>query len=269
MEPLGKILSGVEERRAAQARTIAEEQRITKELEDKKIAEIEDARQKIATGEETTSRPLHDGMIVLYGAELVKYPEIVSRYEQVEEALKGKAGELVVAMNRWLESTSLCSGFGYDERESKQIVSHNITMGILSGESLIFNYEEERAYMPTSKYAASYAGRSVKSESPLEGRMLIDDVHLGFDDRPSLGWNLAEKLDLSRVDHWRRGEGSPDTQMDILIGREAIKEWLMAAGEYSDMRNGELIRMRELCKILGVKPIEPATTWQQRNLARY
>ena len=228
--------------------------------------EIEQAQRDIAEGKDSTGSALHDGLVVLYGKDLLRPDsEITANYEKVAEELKGKVGEPVVMIHRWVEHEG-CSGFGDSRRP---IVKKIITLGIISAEELEFDYEKGVCVLPVSSQA-SRGAKQLQIPNDPEGGLIVANHLRGFLRTPDLGTELGRKLNednpsLAEVSM----PASPNMEANALvlaIGHDGIKKWLENDG--FDTSN-DFSDARRLCEELGIDPIEPVTEWQKHISSRY
>jgi hypothetical protein len=263
MKPVSEILGGLEEQKTEAAEAIARARAETKNLILEKAQALEVLKGQIIAGEETTGSPLHDGVVALYGGELARDP-IIENYEKVSDQIKGKTGQPVVVMNRWTENENACTGFG-GSPGGKRLVRMS-SVGVLSGEDILFDYGKNEAYLPTSSFMWRKAGFN-PPEQPITQNLPVDNSILGgFGHRPSLGLDLGRDLNTpeSGLELWY--EGMATTALDVLVGYDDIQEWLLQGGDYAVGRNGDLSDIRQMCAQLGIKQVEPATSEQKRYL---
>jgi hypothetical protein len=268
---LEEILGPIDERRAKEASEIEEIERQTEQLTDSSRDDLAALQKAILEGQESTGSSLEDGVIVLYGSGLADNPDIYSRYKRVAGQLTGSIGELAVVMHSWVEdSEHIC--FGGDGRLPRQHINRVMSLGVLSGEEIVFDSEEQETHTPASAYLPSerfaYRPYSFTREVELrEGGIPVDTRAWFREEVPSLGRQLDVELDLSTgnvttINH----EELPIKITEILIGRQAIQEWLQGRGDHSMTHNGDLANMRDCCEALGIQRIEPATDEQRRYL---
>ena len=257
MKPLEEIFKGVDLVRgeAEQAEADAR-QRLAVERESAK-AQIRDARERIAAGEETSGSKLHDGLVVVYGEYLVDYPTILENYERVAEGLKGKRGEPVVIVHSWTELEG-CTGFG---GEAEEVNYTEVTVGVLGGTELIFDYEERNCKLPTSKYA------QISSKPyPSEPHVAEGGLEIGGSPFMSHKFDIGPELDRKVDGFTSHFDEEQVPKLIFAAGHDAINEWLSNdsfIAEYS------LIKTRKLCEKLGIEPIEPVTDSQRSLIGRY
>jgi hypothetical protein len=261
MEDLSKIMGGVQ---TAEAEAEASVQQKKTEA----TSDLEAAQRNIAIATETTGSPLQDGVIVLYGARLVTEPQIVKNYEETAEKLKGKSGQPVVSIHRWRERTGRMGRF----IEPKYKIVDSVTVGILSGEELEFDYTEDACYLPTSRYA-----KLRKSHS---SEIQVKDGMLPISSRPSsfrfsnryfdLGYDLHQPIDQDRLSEMESlfVDGRKIDALTLAIGNEGIIEWLSQGEAPMNGINSEFGAARKLCDALEVPRIAPVTDEQKRYLGQ-
>lgn len=252
MKPLKEIVGGVQTVKAEA------KERVQSEISQAETA-LEDAQRNIALGTETTRSKLHDGLIVLYGKDLVRSPQIVENYERVADQLKGKRGQPVVLIHRWTELHG-CTGFGGKGETSLESA---ISVGILKGTNLVFDYDQRTCALPTSRHAET--GSSPRKTDVIKDRLVVSTwpkfLHRGFD----LGLDLDREIRQDELDpSWLDlGDDSHMSTLTVAIGNEGIANWLSTENYRT---NKEFLRVRSLCHALGIKEVDPATDWQKSEV---
>lgn len=260
MEDLTKIVGGVQ---AAEA----DAQATARRTKTTAAATLETAQRNIDIAFETTGDPLQDGIVVLYGADLVHYPQIVANYEETAEKLKGKSGEPVVLVSRWRERTGRIGRF----IEPQYKISSSVSVAILTGEELEFDYDEKTCHLPTSRYAS--LRREHRSEVQLkEDALPVASKPFGFrsafGDRFDLGYDLHEPVDQDRLSQLEvtMHHGETIETLTVAIGDDGIVEWLSEGTAPLNRMNPEFAAARDLCDALEIPKIAPVTDEQKRYL---
>jgi len=248
MKPLGIILGNYQaEKSLAEAKITS----IASETEAKLVG----SQAAIVAGTETTGSPLHDGLIVLYGGELVQNPKIVENYERVAAELIGKIGQPVAVIHRWVDKTG-CSGMG---GRMTDVVRSTIDLGILDGENLLFDYAEHICALPTPRYAHknfdySYTEPQLKWWGLVVARIkaTLRDFDLGAD---------LDKEVHSGKDHFTPmlDEDRRLTALTIAVGYDGIAKYL-AKSRKNQLTSGEHYELNDLCKLLQINTIVPTNT---------
>ncbi len=242
MKPIKELLGDYQDAEAEARRKYLEVQE-----------ELEEGQKAIATGEDSgTGNLLHDGLIVLYGKDLV-HPDqqIEKNYQKVIEALKGKTGQPVVLIHRWIEHEG-CSGFGGTRTPA---VKRVVTVGVISGEELIFDYNAGTCVLPTSSQASD-SNRQLELPGNPDNGLIVASSSGGLSHMSDLGYDLGRKLggDFSDPDHlFIHGMEA----MTLAIGQDEIGKWLTNA-EGAFRAINEFTEVVKLCKKLGVDPIDPS-----------
>lgn len=186
MEDLSSIVGGVQTAEA-------EAQAAAQQTKDAAVTKLEAMQRNISIATETTGSPLHDGIIVLYGPDLIRYPQIATNYEETAEKLMGKAGEPVVLVNRWRKRTGRIGR----RVEPQYMITDSVSVGVLDEEELKFDYDENACYLPTSQYAR--LSRRHESEIQIsEGALIVSSRLSTFrhmvDGQFDLGYDLHEPV---------------------------------------------------------------------------
>jgi hypothetical protein len=268
--------------------TYAKQQAVIKEIKIKSaIADCETELQRqakildglrdfVLDGFAVSDDSLHDGIVAMYGGSLAREPKIFERYERVGEAMKGKIGDIAVTFSRAPESMVECSGFGGRPFNNFLSLGTTITLGILTGEDMVFDFSgaNRTAALPTERYAVFSNKRySHRGITLLQGDMVVDEPLDKLSRGLSLGYDLDEPL-IPVVNAGHLGVEVPmminvDSPAklkagEILIGQEAVSEWL---GQVTNIfeREDELAKMKMCCRELGIEAIEGVTPLQRRT----
>lgn len=256
MDDLKDILGGVE-------RVTQQAQEQVRQTNEEAKRELLEAREALLRGEEGTGSTLHDNLILMYGDWLID-GEIVRQYETVDTALKGKIGEPVMLVKRWIEDTS----HGGPGHRPRQAISHALVVGLVCGEEIIFDDERTAAFLPTERYIiTSYRYHHGVMETK-EGNLLIDKKHSFMELDFQLGLNLGRQLDLEHANLQIQPEPEEQYALELAVGYDAIQEWLGATGDYSSSKNGLMNDIRKMCEKLGIEEVEPVTKAQKVYLGR-
>lgn len=227
-------------------------------------AEIAEMQRQIIAGEGGTGNPLHDGIIALYGEKTNS--KVVERYERIaSELAEVESDDLIVLIRRFIESSG-CSGFGGHLSYSLKTAT---TVGQLGKKHEIeFDYEAKTARLPVAKQIQDsdrgFSGEPLVSSEPIavDGFGYMETMY---------GFCLGQLLDSPLRPHFGEhvelpfGMSNPVFELEILVGRENIRQWL-AGTEDNLARDYDFVNLRRLSKALGVKTIEPATHWQEINV---
>lgn len=127
-------------------------------------AEVRQAQQAIACGQESTGSRLHDGLIVLYGRWLFDNPDILANYERAQAELEGKAGQPVAVLKCWGSLAPGCYGFG--QRPQYEQVEE-VSYGRLNDDVMAFDYRKLVCSLPMPAHAVS--GRKTRSPQLFSG----------------------------------------------------------------------------------------------------
>ncbi len=260
-----EILGGVQSAKAeARART--------EELEASAKEELQALQASIIAGNIAgldPSRPWLDGVVGLYGQELVDSPKVIDRYEIVAAQLESALlMDPVVVIKRYGER-SFWGGPG-DPRNDERSLAIAMSVGILKGKELEFDLSAKEVSIPTSLHLEQ-AGRSRHTDTVISRNIKVDCVQSFMTSETEcclglqLNRELASPLRGSPIE-LSPFEARPVLEMEIIAGRENIHNWLSADGEHDVGRNSYLNMMYRMSQKLGIKPIEPATEEQRRYL---
>jgi hypothetical protein len=253
MENLNDILGG---------QRVVEEKARQKEVDEteKNRQRLTELANEIKNGGSTGNR-LHDNLIMTYGNWLLD-EKIVDRYEIAEESLKGKVGEPVIVISRYLENIEhLWPGA---IRQPKQMIREAITVGVLEGEDIIFDTNKKESFLPTSRYI-DVSGTS-KNDEVEKGNVLIDTIPFGgLVYQRNLGHDLGEKIhEIDKANLWLEQVSEPKPALELLAGYDNIQQWLSKGHDLQELYFFREIR--KACNMLGIKPLEPTTVRQKDTM---
>lgn len=114
----------------------------------------EKIREAIRTGVGTTGNKIHDFIILKYLRLDLDYAEVL---EDLEKRLEGKTGQFVLLVESKLQESPM-KLYAYPHRSnmippmSRQILETHLSLGIISGDTLIIgNTPEDKCYLPTKR----------------------------------------------------------------------------------------------------------------------
>ncbi len=247
MKPLAEIFTKLE--------TTKSESEIRVKLETADTeAQLEQLRLDVRSELETTGSNLHDGLVVLYGRELLYNQKIAANYERISSELAGNIGQPVLVVHRWIDNSNISSARDAFSRSD----NFSVCLGIVRGQELLFDYAQHTCSLPTKRYGLiEHAYYDKDPLIQLSGLMVAnrEDQSRHID----LGRDLDRDIGPDRTIYQ-----SPElTALTIAIGREGIASYLAAAG--NDVRVSEELKdARSICKKLKIKPIKPVTELQKK-----
>jgi len=256
MEPLGELLGRVESTKTeARSRITQETEQLTEQLKQ--------AQSSIVNGSETTGSLLHDGLIVLYGENLVSMPQIVGNYERVAEEIESRKGQPFITINHYFEYHG-CTGFGGKQQE---VTVTSIDMGILRGAQLDFDYDKQTCAIPTARHAHIDDKNFRSVPSIVKGKLMVS---MGLRGWLSTHFDLGTDLDREiTIDETNRFIGPEKMRaLTVIIGKDGIADWLTKAD--NDRRTAEELReVRKLCFTLNINPIKPVSPIQKAVVSNW
>lgn len=186
-------------------------------------------QQAVRSGAEMTGSRLHDGLLALYGVELLTNPAIVTNYERIAAGLAGKTGQPVVVVKRWGRLVPGCYGFG---QRPHYETAEELSYGQLTAEELSFDYQRVTCALPMAAYASTdyktsqprlYTGGVVLSLAPgaVQPPLRRSPVDLGRD-LEDLQVNAAP----GHIASLRSSDTPPPPQLWLYAGQPAIDSWL-------------------------------------------
>lgn len=234
---------------------VAEAARVQADARAEAAAHLSEAQVEIIDGRETTGSPLHDGLVALYGSTLLENPETIEKYERVANELVGKKGEPVVLIQRFLMPGG-CGGMG---GKGYTTLETAISVGVIASEDLVFDYGHRSCALSVSKLAELDINKGLTHG---DHGSSLEVTNLGkLSQWMDLALELDEPLPVSDEDI----RGVPgDANLNILtlaIGYTGIETWLSSDDGY--VAAGELVQVRELCRVLGISPFVPVGVRQQ------
>jgi hypothetical protein len=206
---------------------------------------------------------LHDGLIVLYGNNLVSLPQIVGNYERVAEEIESQKGQPFITIHHYFEYHG-CTGFGGKQQE---VTVTSIDMGILRGTQLDFDYNNQTCAIPTARHA-HIDDKNFRSEpSIVKGKLMVSTGLRGW---LSTHFDLGTDLDREiKVDETNRFSHSEKIRaLIVIVGKDGIADWLTKAD--NDRKTAEeLLQVRKLCLALNIRPIRPVSPVQRAVVSNW
>jgi len=186
MEPLKDLCSDIDLVRTKQTeiqRIYNEELVITRRI-------LNQAQKDIKSGVDTTHDLLEDGLIAIYGSLLADSPEVRDNFTDIAKRLEGKEGEPVLVISRWNENPLRTSQHSF----LLGTHLHSIfNVGIINNSKIVFDYDKEVAYLPTSQYAQYTIGYVRENEEAI----VTDHLVIADRDRMMKGIDLGLNLHTS------------------------------------------------------------------------
>ncbi|MEK7520338.1 MAG: hypothetical protein AAB581_03820 [Patescibacteria group bacterium] len=210
----------------------------------------EEVREAIRSGKSTDDR-IKDFVIMRYGKQ---NKECEGVYRDLQERLAGKAGQFVLmAEAREKEAKfRLCSMLPPQDDDRFSKTYEHLSLGVLSGEMLIFSVAENLCTIPIGGNLAYYTG-----ELSWEGEHVLQEKQPMLVSTPDGERDLVLQYGKTFRDHL----GEKDRyQLDVLVGNDEVMGWF---AKMQPFRQKILYRMARMLD----RPLEGDTTGGNPYLA--
>jgi hypothetical protein len=219
------------------------------EERDSLLAQVDAWQAEIIGGPEHTTTDLLRGVIGLYGGEVVRYPDILRKYQRVADEIIGRNRDhIVMRRNRAVEPN----------KDNEDGVEQEIVYAVLTDDDLFFDFSTRQCQLPTASHVV-HIFRSTEAPVKRAGGVIIADRSEEPVETTDIGLHLKpdwkDLSDLARMALWRQSA-------EIRAGLGRVNEW---AGT-QDYYNETFLLLRRLSVINGVRPLEPSTVEQSYSL---
>lgn len=177
---------------------------------------LNEVKKAIAAGESITGNPLEDFLIFAHGFEANNYRD---RYIDLQDRLKGKAGELVLRVDRTKEKW-VHREFGSSDND--YFIAEALNLGLLDSESLLFEYTENK---DENQRLSRIKAQGYSWLKPV----YFDTGAFVFHNSRGTGTtNLHLSADLTYIETETPNilfHSKPDMQTEILVGNGEVNNW--------------------------------------------
>ncbi len=164
---------------------------------------------------ETTGDPVKDATLIgAYGRPNQKFEDT---YRLVQSKLVGKRGQIAATIRRE-ECFYGCSGFGHTPTADEYFLEEHLTAGILTAEALVLDPAKGICDLPVERVASCW-------------RLGNKDFSLGDGAiRLGLGFPLQLNQPLERKNRMGGIPHGSNSQLELMIGDEEVRQWFLAVG---------------------------------------
>ncbi len=232
MSDVNQEIQSILELKAQTSSIQANAQSISAQANDK----MERLRERIKCGETTGDR-IKDFVIARHGY----ISEVIETvYRDLEARIRQHVGEFVLMIVKE-ENFHVCTGFGYEPKDSDYILDERLSLGVLKDCALALNHTDGKCKLPTGNYARCWDAWRENAEL-VEGGLASDWLR-------DFGLNLNKPL--KRRNPMARFQEEIDLELEVKIGDVEVKTWF-------EKQRGKhyLMIFRKMAQLLGRPVVE-------------